>query len=82
MSLDENYEITYFAVIISMDPTLYQDILLFKGLGDFPTHFPSTKSNFIAMCNRFQVNGANKLTRDNKLVLIESDLPGNLFNPH
>ena len=63
----------------TMDENLYNDIVVYKSLNELPTVFPSTKSNFIALSKKFAINEAHKLTRDGKLVLVESDLPSNLF---
>ena len=52
----------------------YSDILHYKTTGTFPQSFPSTKSNFISYCNKFEVNGKRQLTRDAKLVLQVEDL--------
>ena len=66
-----------------MEVSIYTDILLYKELGDLPLVFTSTKSNFIALCHKFDVNGAHKLTRDSKLVLTTDDLDRNIreFQP-
>ena len=57
-----------------MEPSLYQDILAFKQHAIMPLTFPSSKSNWVAMCQKFDVNGASQLTRNSKIVLKTTDL--------
>ena len=59
-----------------MEPSLYNDIVGFKKHAILPLTFASTKSNFIAMCNKFDFNGASQLTRNSKIVLKTTDLEG------
>ena len=44
-----------------MDEALYDAILLHKTHGLFPNTFASTKSNFVSLCNQYEVgNGSLK----------------------
>jgi len=42
--------------------------------GTLPSSFPSTKSNFIALCSKFSLNKKTRLIRDNRIVLKESEI--------
>ena len=57
-----------------MDTELYDQILDYKKNDVLPLAFPSSKSNFIALCGKFTVNGTNTLIRDAKIVLKFEDL--------
>ena len=57
-----------------MEPGLYQQILGYNQLGVIPAVLPSNKSNFVALCHKFDINGANQLTRNAKIVLQTTDL--------
>ena len=61
-----------------MGETFYNKIVAFKADGSWPLAFPSTKSNFIALCAKFDMNSASHLTRNGKLVLKKEDLERNL----
>ena len=56
-----------------MEPELYEKIYTFKRFETLPTIFPSTKSNFIALAKKFQLNEKMQLTRNSKLVLKTND---------
>ena len=57
-----------------MDAQLYDSILAYNTTRVLPPAFPSSKSNFIALCGKFTVNGTNTLIRDAKIVLKSEDL--------
>ena len=57
-----------------MEPELYEKISTFKRFESLPTIVPSTKSNFIALATKFQLNEKMQLTRNSKLVLKTTDL--------
>ena len=57
-----------------MEDSLYSNILLFVSKGELPLAFASTKSNFLALTEHFEVNSAGRLERNGKVVVMKSEL--------
>ena len=56
-----------------MDAEKAEAILDYKQYGVFPVKFKSTKSNFVAVCKKYEVV-SGVLYRDSKPVLLSDDL--------
>ena len=70
-----------------MDANTVEAILAYKNFGILPVKFKSTKSNFVAVCKKYEVV-SGVLYRDSKPVLLSDDLEsiwselhGNSFYP-
>lgn len=57
-----------------MEISTYDKVANFLNDGTLPRSFPSTKSNFVAMCEKFSLNKKNRLVRDNRIVLKETEI--------
>ena len=57
-----------------MEDSLYYSYVNYLNDGTLPLRFPSTKSNFIAVCQKFRLNENIYLIRNDKLVLRKSEL--------
>ena len=58
-----------------MEDSFYAEILLYKSKGTLPKTFPSTKGNFMQLCDKFVFEN-QKLKRYGKPVLKKSQLEG------
>ena len=56
----------------SMDDQLYHDVLIFLINGQEPSKYPSSRGNFLALCNKFMVRNGH-LTRNSKWVVKSSE---------
>ena len=65
-----------------MESSLYNDLVLYRSLQELPSEYLSTRSNFIALAGKFELNGANKLTRNGKIVVKKTDLDRNFSETH
>ena len=57
-----------------MDAAFYKTLVLFKKTGELPPVYPSTKSNFLALAQKFTINAMDVLFRDGKIVAHDQDL--------
>ena len=57
-----------------MDHTLYEKVTNFLNNGTLPAEFPSTQSNFVAMCKKFSLNRKGRLVRDERIVLKDTEI--------
>ena len=62
-----------------MDDQIYQDVLQYKLKDTLPQKFTSSKSNFIALCQKYKVNRKGCLTRNGKAVVKKSMQVKNIF---
>ena len=62
-----------------MDDYFYAQIVQYKSQGILPSSFPSTKGNFIQLCEKFDLE-EQVLKRYNKTVLKHSQLDGKHHN--
>ncbi len=65
-----------------MNVELYSHLVEFKKVGELPDTFPSTKSNFIALAAKFQVNSIGTLLRDGLIVARADELDSKSYSHH
>jgi len=59
--------------VICMDGKLHNEILAFKTRGKEPNSFPSTRSNWLALSKKYEVQ-SGRLFRNSKPVLLDHEL--------
>ena len=65
-----------------MDHSLYLQVTEFLSTGTVPTVFPSTQSNFVAMCKKFSLNRKGRLVRDGRIVLKDTEIEETFHQLH
>ena len=65
-----------------MESTLYNSLVRFKKAGELPSHFPSNKSNFLALAKKFEINSKNVLMRNSKIVPKIDELDGDFVHSY
>ena len=59
--------------VIGMDGKLHNEILAFKTRGKEPNNYPSTRSNWLALSKKYEVQ-SGRLFRNSKPVLLDHEL--------
>ena len=65
-----------------MDVELYAHVVEFIKIDVLPDTFPSTKSNFIALAGKFQINFKDTLLRDGLIVARSDELDSKSYSHH
>ena len=65
-----------------MEVELYVHIVEYIKIDVLPDTFPSTKSNFIALAAKFELNSNDKLLRDGLIVARFDELEGKSYSHH